>query len=121
MTNKEIIEGNKLIAEFMGLEKREATAVVYERYKWTDNHLYPVQVLQFDKSWDWLMPVVEKINDIECCVLDINSRDTFIRYIRPNLMYQVLLERTNAQSKIENSWQAIVDFIKWYNENNPIK
>lgn len=49
------IDNNKLIAEFIGLEKEN------ELYLFTtlmDD--YKTDTLYFDTSWDWLMPVVEK-------------------------------------------------------------
>ena len=45
---KEIIEGNKLIAEFLGQEKLTGRI--------SDEHR------QFHTSWDWLMPVCKKLD-----------------------------------------------------------
>ena len=45
------IESNKLIAEFMGVEFMEASL---------DGDDFN---LQFHTSWDWLMPVIEKIEN----------------------------------------------------------
>jgi hypothetical protein len=45
MEQKEIVEGNnKMISKFMG----------------KPDHIMP-ELMLYDKSWDWLMPVVEKI------------------------------------------------------------
>jgi len=68
------IEGNKLIAEFMGILyglKLNATDPVTEESK-VRIHEYNgiegteglhINHLKFHSSWDWLMPVVEKIHN----------------------------------------------------------
>tara|TARA_R100000963_G_C4637253_1_gene101164 strand:+ start:1304 stop:1579 length:276 start_codon:yes stop_codon:yes gene_type:complete len=53
------MEDNKLIAEFMGL-------VVSDRENYTSElHTNVDADLKYHTSWDWLMPVVEKISDIK--------------------------------------------------------
>ena len=55
------MEENKLIAEFM--EVHEIMHDGYSEYDFDDNTLDVVheEELQYHTSWDWLMPVVEKI------------------------------------------------------------
>jgi hypothetical protein len=53
---------NELIASFMGFEIRRpeyrlSKPEVFSNDAWRE--------VKYDTSWDWLMPVVEKIN--ECC------------------------------------------------------
>ena len=57
MTQEEIIEGNELIAKFMEYEIPNQT---YVKLKWI---VYDgvFQSMKFHCSWDWLMSVVEKI------------------------------------------------------------
>jgi hypothetical protein len=43
-------EANKLIAEFMG----------YDKY-----NIGSIAPMQFDRSWDWLMPVIAKLKSID--------------------------------------------------------
>ena len=63
---------NKLITEFMGLEP---TMMGKDLYGYSDSPFFSctektpekvmeniVKYVKYDKSWDWLMPVVEKIN-----------------------------------------------------------
>jgi len=109
MKEEEIIEGNKLIAEFMEYEYDEDI----ERYvtphsiceydiepyesepdDWTCA-LTPDQML-FNQSWDWLMPVVKKLQNLE------------IEFFRMN---DALIE-----AEIDNVYVAVIVFIKWYNE-----
>ncbi len=56
------MENNTLIAEFMGGQRVLPDEDVYNMP--THNNLcYGVNELQYDTSWDWLMPVVEKIEN----------------------------------------------------------
>lgn len=85
----DIIEGNKLIAEFMGL-----------------THLHSqtrTETLKYHDSWDWLMQVVEKclIGEAECKEKELITN-----------IYNGL---TNIN--IFNTWLAVIEFIKWYNQN----
>ena len=56
------MKDNKLIAEFMGGQRVLPDEDVYNMP--THNNLcYGVNELQYDTSWDWLIPVVRKIED----------------------------------------------------------
>lgn len=50
---------NEIIAEFMGFP------VEYQDLKFTGGYETKKRKLQYDTSWDWLMPVVEKISTME--------------------------------------------------------
>jgi hypothetical protein len=110
-----INEGNRLIAEFMGWKFVEADANEYintpEGGKYWANvpheawineqegksHL----VMLFDKYWDWLKPVVDKIKDL----INIDTpKELFIR------------ELSIFASK-ENTYSAVLQFIEYYNNN----
>lgn len=57
MSDEEILEGNKLIAEFMG-------GKYYPNGGWSEWQ-FPdggkPSILYYNSSWDWIMPVVDKI------------------------------------------------------------
>src|SRR4051812_9002764 len=64
-----IEQGNKLIAEFDGktpvsfLDK--STNCVFEGWVWIENgKSKQANYLKYHSSWDWLMPVVEKIEKL---------------------------------------------------------
>lgn len=116
---KEIESGNRLIAEFMGYRLDDKFSKAFKGIKlWTsspdfDNPLYKLlegnelKQLYFHSSWDWLMPVVEKIKNI--------SIEQFYEKKKVmNALYDV---------DINILWQAVVEFIKWYNttKTNTIK
>lgn len=99
---------NELIAEFMGVQvyqtNEEMRAVPLSDLKlW----VLPFQ-LQYDKKWDEIMPVVEKIESFgyavdvykNCC--EISTEDMI---------------RWEGEDKHGACYKAVVEFIKWYNEN----
>lgn len=110
----DIIEGNKLIAEFDG-------KFTTDMEKWVETNKILVGEYEYHSSWDWLMPVVEKINTIaldnfgEMNVL-IASHECRIgeEYNHP------IVNKTRDFKKpmIEMIWSAVVEFIKWYNNQN---
>ena len=66
LAKEQIIVGNKLIAEFEKLEIHNTLSLAktpIKAYEWHCN-LYSEMELKYHKSWDWLMPVVEKIEDL---------------------------------------------------------
>ncbi len=61
--------------------------------------------LKYDHSWDWLMPVVEKIEETAPTnVKEINSKGLMIFEI-------------GLFAGIETVYQSVLEYIKWYNEN----
>lgn len=103
MTREEIENGNKLIADFMQLEK-------YNRSEWLHNGEI-VSELKYNQSWDWLMPVVEKLERLEgfgysfqICKGHISMQNTF-NGIPVN------------GSKLESLYELVVSCIKGYNQN----
>lgn len=74
--------------------------------------------LHYDSSWDWLMPVVERIEcfcdvivhiDGNSCVIDIDEA----KFGMPE--EQIIVD---ADSKIEAVYGAVVSFIEWWNNAN---
>ncbi len=107
MTKEEILEGNKLIAEFMQA-KNEISDVYYlpefghyfnsyGQIEW--NECFRSNELKYHTSWDWLMPCIGKISN-KC--EEPEELD--------GLKYALL---TN---NIEEAWIFCIEFIKWYNE-----
>jgi hypothetical protein len=88
------IEGNKLISEFMG--------VFYHKADYSFN---AVTGYEYNVSWDWLMPVIEKIEEKN--TVEIKGNAVVIPYA--NVFVR-------GDSKLEAAWQAVVEFIKWYNK-----
>ena len=115
------IENNKLIADFMGWNIQSPTTIP------TDLHLSNLDLdngdimeLKYHTSWDWLMPVVEKIKRelyevrIEC-LLDMTTVRVFHNYDDENEISAGYNSEVN--NDIKAYYQALVEFIKWNNEN----
>lgn len=111
--NVSVIErDNQMLAEFMGL--------TYQTYP-TLKHLNDYQ---YHTSWDWLMPVIEKI-----CKLKIGDGKTYVDYAYPRTFGtrseeepHELMVRLNGffihrnESLIKGTYSAVVEFIKYYSE-----
>ena len=105
------MENNKLIAEFMGLEKENGLYLFT-----TPMDDYETDTLYFDCSWDWLMPVVEKIEDLGYDVI-IRQGTCEIRGEDVNGMEYDNFECFDAGKHI-TTYSAVVEFIKQYNNNS---
>lgn len=116
-----IEEGNKLIAEFMGWNAFPGN-MIKEKLG-----VAPIRIdgLKFHSSWDWLMPVVEKIEEIHdsnpIVYVVINGYGCEISYMVNHNWPEdrdviVDMGYPEAQSKIESVWKAVVKFIEKHNE-----
>lgn len=160
MTREEILEGNKLIAEFIGLYeehryiniesgnfcKRESDSTYLEPTTVRTNGKNQYVSLKYHFSWDWLIPVVEKIellgyttsfktqycriNPIEGLYYEHIVKSLWSGHTYRNLEDGVLPSKennfhvlnigndTNPINKIEMIYLCVINFIKWYNETN---
>ncbi len=130
---EEIIEGNRLIAEFMSdgkLYPHPARILEGQNAPMGYNFSEPLgwrnkNSLQYHTSWDWLMPVVEKIEiinhdlysfEIVCCrsiiTEFVNDNDDLLKCTQKQIV------RVTADTKIQSAWQAVTQFIKWYNSQS---
>lgn len=80
------MKSNKLIAEFMGIED----------HQWMGEYVTP----NYHTSWDWLMPVVGKIE----------------KYLWDNQGNVGYFDECLQSNDIEVRHQAVIEFIKWYND-----
>lgn len=70
--------------------------------------------MDYDTSWDWIMPVVEKINSMDSYTcINIDHNDVFL-HIRNKKM--IAFSNIEEGSKIAAVFSAVVEFIKYYNE-----
>ena len=97
---------NKIIAEFMGAEKTHIQSVgdIYCPVPSKNGSEY-ADKLQYHKSWDWLMTVIEKI-------LDITFSDDETEISNSEYFYDI----RDCVPNINHTYRSIVEFIKWYNK-----
>jgi len=94
-------ESNKIIAEFMGMVFYPKTSIHFPKGTFEDREGIghcAEKGTPYNSSWDWLMPVVEKIEQEHQGV--------------PQQMLYV-----NLYSRLEEVYEAVVEFIIWYNQN----
>ena len=122
------IEKNRLLSEFLGLKPTEING----RYSISKNHIHVncetekeafesfCKSAKFDTDWNWLMQVVEKIEDMQ----DGEEGDIIRFHFYSVNIYFNTCEIVGANilvddypTKIENVYNACAEFVKWYNEN----
>jgi hypothetical protein len=108
-----IEKSNKLIAEFMGW--RYQPQVTERYYQWWHDGKHWQKHLVFDSSWDWLMPVVKKIENT------CNDQDVIINGNSCTLLSWSDEENcfefySREDTKLKATYKAAVEFIKWYNK-----
>ena len=84
------MKNNKLIAEFMELEVEDG---LY--YYTTSMDDYKTDTLYFDSSWDWLMPVAQKIYD------EGSFDNELVLLIRDSV----------AELNLKNTYESIIDYL----------
>ena len=116
-------EKNKIIAEFMGakfngdfknrdLYKFEAPPTQFASYNWD------LEEMQYNLNWEWLMPVFEKINNLKIQY----APEIRITIFAVELFYRSndgkpLFQNYKTTPLIESVFEAVAQFISWYNEN----
>ena len=111
MKNQQITKGNNLIASFMGVEKSDTPFGF--RYCYMTFSTQVTACLHFHESWDWLIPVIIKIEKQGCIIemsMAANSQCRILKLEEP--MFSLFAESNNP---IESVFTCCMDYIKWYN------
>lgn len=126
--DKEILEGNRLIAEFVAkridsFPDKSSTWIVGETGSeiW---HNVDSGYWEFHSSWGWIMHVVEKIENLKngnSYLYSFNMGRDFCTIETNDLYMKTITTASVSGSKIMSVWQAVVQFIKWYNINSTTK
>ena len=126
-----IIENNKIIAEFLDWEFDDLSETFETPFlKLVDPHAFGDEQfscklqdfeLEFHSDWNWLMSVVEKIENLQdennCAIYNVQIEQSFTEII-DNHTSETIMYDIYADSKIEAVYNIVIEFIKWYNEQN---
>lgn len=108
MEQKQIEEGNRLIALFDGYEETIAPHLI--KYK---EVIVNTNQLQYNKSWDWLMPVVEKIPAPDYRGYRIEIVVQGYVKIEGYPMPTIFTNVSQEGGLLPAVWKAVIEFIKW--------
>lgn len=156
LTKEQIIENNKIIAEFMGgkiISANSSPGTIKEFYyfeevskkeithNYGDFTLYTgsfsstpfvhlIDNLKYHKDWNWIMPVVGKIEEemggfiniragrISIAWIDFSDEEDNPLTIEGAYDKTVKFEKqTGEDTKLLKLYSLIVEFIVWYNKN----
>ncbi|MES2864053.1 MAG: hypothetical protein V4666_08040 [Bacteroidota bacterium] len=114
-----IEENNVMIALFMGGNLDPDT----DNF-WLENLELPenknrshIEQCKYNSSWDWLMPVVEKIESLlpDDSVIMIEYKDCYIPVLDDGEPFTI---QGRGGTKLIAVYEACLEFIKWHNEQN---
>jgi len=139
-TEDTLVETNNLIAKFMG------GRIIDDEQEYNSNLGYKVLVchwklpegvplhdiagaksgyFKYDLSWDWLMPVIRKINSLNkgtqfaifktyaSCTVEKGGK------FYKDFSFSHAEYITNEQSDIKACWKLVMRFVNWYDEYKP--
>ena len=104
---------NKLIAEFMGMtygDPNDDSVMIQMTSQ--GNEVVPIITMKYHISWDWLMPVVEKIENLGYEFIIVESRCK----INHNTDHSIeeLFHMETIGSKLDITYDSVVHFIKQF-------
>ncbi len=113
MTDEEIAEGNTIIGKFMSFKEGKDTILPLPNGLLRDIGRIPLNMsdkLQYHSSWDWLMPIVDKIETM-MRKTKVNDDRTFLEYC-DNLYFMSIGDVfVQGDSKIDVVYKAVIKFI----------
>ena len=108
-----------MIAEFMGYETYEHTNSISIRItegnEFNSSDIGHVHT-KFHTSWDWLMPVIEKIENIGFSVKIQRLKTSIHPLVEDKELFGFVCG--DVSKKLEITYDTIVQFIEFYNQKN---
>jgi len=114
-------ENNRLIANFMGWDESMSGHYPVDYNTPKGPYVGDKPLEMYHKSWDWLIPVVEKIENLEDYRFDITIRQETITILDKNNNKEIYCFFGEGESKLEIVYGAVIEFIQWYNKQNEEK
>jgi hypothetical protein len=122
---------NTIIAEFMAIESFKCDGELLYKFKkhpcqYIDNPLTAsIEDLFYHSRWDWIMPVIDKIEDIRQIgtqgYVDISpfNIETYcsgsVQSNRNEFSYQLNGRHFSGKEKLNAVYKCVVEFIEYYN------
>ena len=114
--NYKTIANNILIAEFMNIEQNDG-CFLYDAQ--IGKEYIFAECLEYNDNWNWLMKVVEQIEQFETVDVDILQYGTKIHNYKTGFEYVNNIGNISFNNKIDHTYNAVVEFIT--NLDNNIK
>lgn len=121
MEKNTVLNGNKLIAEFMninlntGFGSKDSQYKYAEKISWLWNDEYYENTLHFHESWDWLIPVVEKIENLGY-YFQINTKMCSVaRDNKGNNDSYLIKAKFGDETKLQKTYICVIETIKYIN------
>lgn len=115
-------ENNGLIADFMG-KPRHQTYKTFFRVESENGSVGMVHAedFKYHTSWDWLMPVVQKISDMRDVEVEFTIGDRFV-WVTPECGDSVFFSGNNPEDKkeqmISKVYRGVVSYIEHINSKS---
>lgn len=119
--SEDLVDKKRMVAIFMGGVKSTS----FNCEAWDMPTMAGLQyVLYYDSSWDWLMPVIRKINGLGkeyqftifktyvSCTVEKGGK------FYKDFSFSHAEYITNEQSDIQAAFNLVIKFIEWYNQIN---
>ena len=122
MTQEEILQYNKLCAEFLGFKHHEGSEY-WTTMLWGGNG-FTLRQMRFHSDWNWIMEVVEAIEklhfNVRMSCTCITIENAFDNDSDLNPIYKFHSIQGEFETKKEAVVQAINQFLIWYNNERTI-
>ena len=116
-----IEHNNRMIANFMGVKFKDDNEYINELKEMRSNGIffeqgYMASELKYHISWDWLMPVVDKIESF------IDTHGNNYKFSIQNETSYIhcanIISSPSAKSKIESAYEVVIKFIETHGNNH---
>ena len=94
------VSSSALIAEFMGCQKSDYVDSIYVMNYMDYKPHYIPSLMLYDKSWDWIMPVVKKIQQLK--IDDFSKKKPVMSAL--------------MDVDIESLFKSVVVFLQWWSK-----
>lgn len=116
---QETINKNKLISVIMDVKYLDLGDI----YETKDGEILGNENdLMYHKSWDWLMPVVEKIIELGADIIISGDSTSIVKGGTYDSSGDLNFNTADFETEkyegtmLENTYNAIIEFINWYNQ-----